>query len=115
MEDRGEHNPGDHEDPLPGPTWIIGILGTVLLSICILGITALFFNADTRMVDLKVVDADYPQVETMKSQQLRAIEGPARRKEIIENEQKVETIVIPIDEAMAKYAQRAAQEQGPRQ
>ena len=45
-----EHNPGDHEDPLPGPTWILGILGSGLLGVVVLGVTALFFNADERMI-----------------------------------------------------------------
>jgi hypothetical protein len=108
MEDHGEHNPGDHEDPLPGPTWIISILGTVLMAVVGLGVTALFYNADTRMVDAKVVNADYTHVEQVKQVQLAAIEGPPRKKEVLENEQKVETIIIPIDRAMEIYANRAA-------
>ena len=38
MSDHAEHNPGDHEDPLPGPTWIVTFLGVVLLAVIILGI-----------------------------------------------------------------------------
>jgi hypothetical protein len=108
-----EHNPGDHEDPLPGPTWLIGILSAVLLSVVVLGVTAIFFNADTRMVDAKVVDADYPQVDAMREAQLAAIEGPARKKEVLENDQKVTNIVIPIDLAMQKYAAQVAQQNEP--
>ena len=108
MEDHGEHNPGDHEDPLPGPTWIIGILGSVLMAVVVLGVTALFFNADTRMIDAKVVNADYAQVAELKQEQLAAIDGPPRKKEVLENDQKVETIVIPVNRAMEIYAERVA-------
>jgi hypothetical protein len=78
-----------------------------------LGVTALFYNADTRMVDAKVVNADYAQVAEMRQEQLAAIEGPARRKEVLENEQKVETTVIPIDRAMQIYAERASKASQP--
>jgi hypothetical protein len=108
-----EHNVGDHEDPLPGPTWIIGILGSVLLAVVVLGVTALFFNADTRMIDAKVVDADFPEVDAVKRAQLAAIEGPAHKKEVLEDDQVVTNIVIPIDIAMKEYAEQVAHSAQP--
>ena len=106
-----EHNPGDHEDPLPGPTWIVGFLGAVLLAIVGLGLTALFFNADSRMVDEKVTDQIYPQFQSVKAEQLARIEGKPRRVEVSENDRNVMTVVIPIDRAMQLYAERASKEQ----
>jgi hypothetical protein len=106
-----EHNIGDHEDPLPGPTWIIGILGVVLLSIIILGVTALFFNADTRMVDEKVTTQGYPQFESLKKEQLDRLAGPPRIVVVKENDKDVETVVIPIDDAMKMVADRSAKAQ----
>ena len=108
-----EHNVGDHEDPLPGPTWIISILGSVLLAVVVLGVTALFFNADTRMIDAKVVDADYAHMQEMKETQLAAIDAPPHRKEVVENEQTVANIVIPIDLAMKVYAEQIADSKQP--
>jgi hypothetical protein len=108
MSDNLEHNIGDHEDPLPGPTWIIGILGSVLLAVVILGVTALFFNADARVVDEKVIDQTYPQFEVMKQAQLAKLQGPPRILEVNENERVVESVVIPIDVAMRKIAERSA-------
>jgi|SoiMetStandDraft_5_1073268.scaffolds.fasta_scaffold517696_1 hypothetical protein len=102
-----EHNPGDHEDPLPGPTWILGILGSVLLGVVVLGVTALFFNADERMISDKTQTATYPQFETLKEEQLAKLQGPPRKVEVNENDKVVETVVIPIDLAMQKVAERA--------
>jgi hypothetical protein len=111
MSDQFEHNLGDHEDPLPGPTWIIGILGSVLLAVVVLGVTALFFNADARMIDTKVMEQAYPQFETLKEAQLARLQGPPRKVEVVENDKVVETVVIPIEQAMQKLVAKASAEQ----
>lgn len=108
MSEHDEHNPLDHEDPLPGPTWIIGILGSVLLVVVVLGVTALFFNADARMIDSKVMEQTYPQFETLKEGQLARLQGPPRRVEVVENDKVVESVVIPIEQAMQMFVARAA-------
>lgn len=112
MSDNLEHNPGDHEDPLPGPTWIIGVLGAVLLAVVILGVTALFFNADARVVDQKVVEQPYPQFEALKQEQLARLQGPPRIVEVNENDKVVQSVVIPIELAMQKIAERSASPTG---
>ena len=109
MHESYEHNPGDHDDPLPGPTYILTILGAVLFCVVVLGVTALFFNADERMVLDKTQLATYPQFETLKAEQLAKIAGPARKVEVNENDKVVESVVIPIDVAMQKIAERAGQ------
>lgn len=111
MHESYEHNPGDHDDPLPGPTYILTILGSVLLGVVVLGVTALFFNADERMVLDKTQLAKYPQFEDLKTEQLAKIEGPARKVEVNENDKIVEAVVIPIEVAMQKIAERAATRQ----
>jgi hypothetical protein len=39
-----EHNPGDHEDPVPSSTWMVGLVGSIVLVIIMLGLTALTYN-----------------------------------------------------------------------
>ena len=109
MHESYEHNPGDHDDPLPGPTYILTILGAVLFCVVVLGVTALFFNADERMIDRKTQLETYPQFETLKAEQLAKIAGPARKVQVNENEKLVESVVIPIDVAMQKIVERAGQ------
>lgn len=49
MSDAYEHNPGDHEDPLPGPTWLVGIIGVVLLVVIVFGLTSLYYGAEREL------------------------------------------------------------------
>ena len=44
MSDAYEHNPGDHEDPLAGPTWTLGITGIELFAVSVLGVAAIFYD-----------------------------------------------------------------------
>ena len=42
-----EHNPGDHEDPAPGMTWMMGIIGMLILIVIYFGITAVYRDSQT--------------------------------------------------------------------
>ncbi len=101
MSDFYEHNPGDHEDPAPGPTWLIGFIGVVLLVVVVLGVTALFFDTETEEAAVNVLQTKALDLEELKALQLARLEGPARWEvEIKEGTVASRRIVIPIDEAM---------------
>ena len=103
-----EHNPGDHEDPLPGPTWMVGLLGTVLLTVIMLGLTALYYNAEHQEDTIKVIQRDPAELENLRAVQFARLTGEPRLEErIAENFQVVEEIVIPIDEAMRLVVEEA--------
>jgi hypothetical protein len=101
-----EHNLGDHEDPLPGPTWIIAFLGIVLLSVIMLGLTALYYNAQHQEQTRKVVVRDPMELQHLReTQQAQLTRGPAWVEEKVKvegqnQEQVVPALVIPIDQAM---------------
>ena len=101
-----EHNVGDHEDPLPGPTWIVAFLGIVLLSVIMLGLTALYYNAQTTETTRKVVVRDPMELENLRAQQKAQLtRGPEWVEEKVkvegqDKEQVVPALVIPIDQAM---------------
>lgn len=104
MSDNFEHNPGDHEDPLAGPTWIVGFLGAVLLIVIVLGITALFYNADKQEVVHKVVNRDPQELIKLREDQKKRLEAPPHLQEVAEKNDKgedvvVKSLVIPIKEA----------------
>ena len=100
MSDSFEHNPNDHEDPLPGPTWIVGILGAVLLSVIMLGLTALYYNAQSEEDEHKVIQRDPMELENLRRSQQAVLAGQPRIVEVKENEQTMQHVVIPIDQAM---------------
>ena len=64
-----EHNPGDHEDPLTGPTWIIGFLGAVLLVVIMLGLTALYYSAAYQQEEIKIINPEPQELERLRTQQ----------------------------------------------
>jgi hypothetical protein len=112
MSDQFEHNPGDHEDPLSGPTWIVGFLGAVLLTVIILGITAVFYNAQQHEEVRKVVNRDPEELQKLRSAQVAQLHEPPRLMEVMEKNDKgdeklVEALVIPIDQAMKAVVNEA--------
>lgn len=105
-----EHNPGDHDDPLTGPTWIIGFLGAVLLSVIVLGLTALVYNAQHKEEVEKLIKRDVDELETLRAQQQALLTGPPHWIQVQEkddkgNEHVEKALVIPVDRAMELVVQ----------
>ncbi len=100
MTDVFEHNPGDHEDPLAGPTWLMGFLGAVTLVAIIGALTALYYNEKNEEVEDQIVIPPREEVADLTAQQEALLAGPPRS--IIRQEQgeEVRAYVIPIDRAM---------------
>ncbi len=90
-----EHNPNDHEDPLAGPTWLVGLLGAVLLVVTVLGVIALYQNAQTAEDESKIVNSDVVEFETLLADQQRRLEIPHQ----VVYEEEIAT-AIPIEHAM---------------
>jgi hypothetical protein len=108
-----EHNLGDHEDPLPGPTWIVTFVGAVLLTVIILGLTALLYNAQEQEDEVKLIQRDPEELASLRDQHLAQITGEPRWVEETvtvegsQQEQKVQALVIPIDQAMQLVVKEA--------
>ena len=98
---------------LPGPTWIVAFLGVVLLSVIMLGLTALFYNAQTQEETVKVVKRDPEELVKLRAlQQAQLYSTPHIAEEKIkvegqQQEQIAQAIVIPIDQAMQLVVQEA--------
>lgn len=97
MIDHHEHNPNPkfHEDPLSGPTWLVGVLGMVLLVIIVLGLIALYHNVQGVADEEKVIDIKLHEIDSLRAEQLRRLEMPHQ----VRFEDEVAT-VIPIEHAM---------------
>lgn len=109
MSDVYEHNPGDHEDPLAGPTYIIGLLGAVLLVVIVMGVTAVFFNADKEQIVEKVVIRDPAELEALRTRQQALLHAPPHWETYVENDKPVKALIIPINQAMELTAKEYAQ------
>ena len=100
MTDVFEHNPGDHEDPLTGPSWFVGLVGGLILVATLLGLTALYYNMVTEEEVEKVINTGREELENLRREQSMHLVGPARREERLVNGEVVIALVIPIDQAM---------------
>ncbi|MCI0364247.1 MAG: hypothetical protein L0Y44_10960 [Phycisphaerales bacterium] len=113
MDQSLEHNPGDHEDPLSGPTWMVAFLGAVLLAVIMLGLTALYYNANTQEETIKVITRDPDELVKLRQEQLAQIQGPPRYVEEIvpvegsEEGKREKALVIPIEQAMELVVKEA--------
>ncbi len=104
-----EHNPGDHEDPLDGPTWLIGIVGTGLLIVIVLGLVALFYGAYDREQETQVVTREVAQLRAHLDEQRERLEGPEREAQRELNGEEKTVRVIPIGDAIDRYVERVNQ------
>ena len=115
MSDVFEHNLGDHEDPLTGPTWIIGFLGAVLLAVIMLGLTALLYNAQRQEAVEKVIQRDPQELENLRAAQAAQLAAAPRWiEQTVEvqgqpNGQIVRSLAIPIDQAMELVVRESQQ------
>lgn len=122
--DQTEHNLHDHEDPLPGPTWIVGVGGSVVLIVVITALTALFYQARDEQYVQDYVDATEPDAVALAAEQAKLLTGTQRieiRIEVGEDGDKTIEVpirTIPIDQAMEqvikRYGQGSAAKPAPR-
>ncbi|MBX3374013.1 MAG: hypothetical protein KF817_09265 [Phycisphaeraceae bacterium] len=108
MSDHSEHNPSDHEDPLAGPTWTVGIAGILLLAALVLGGTALTYQVRGREQARVQVAPAVAAVEALRAEQRGRLAGPARRELRDDSESGEPALVIPIDAAIDLVVRDAA-------
>ena len=95
-----EHNPSDHEDPLTGPSWYVGLVGGLILVVTLLGLTALYYNEKADETEKKVV-AEFPaELEKLRDGQRERLTSPAHREVRDEAGEQITALVIPIEDAM---------------
>ena len=95
-----EHNVGDHEDPLAGPTWLIGVLSMILLSVIVLGVTAMYRHARTERDTERQVLQPAERLALLKQQQLAQLQTEPQRQEFKVGEETVTRIIIPVEDAI---------------
>lgn len=95
-----EHNPKDHEDPAAGSTYLIGFIGAVLLVVIVLGVTALYYNVKSEEITEKVENPERKDVRELRREQESLINGPMRVLRRTEQGVDIESVVIPIEDAM---------------
>jgi len=104
MSDVFEHNPGDHEDPLAGPTWTLGLIGVIIFVVCVLGVAAIFYDRDRIEENAKVLEQPTLELEELNARQVARLGGDVRIEKRTPDE---ESLVIPLDQAMKLVVEEA--------
>lgn len=100
MSDAYEHNIGDHEDPLAGSTWLIMLIGSVLLVVIMLGLTALYYTSKNRAVETEIVAAPVQALLDLRAVQNARLTGAPRWEKRDDAGNEITAFVIPIDRAI---------------
>lgn len=107
MSEHFEHNVGDHEDPVPSSTWLVGVLGAALLIIIVFGLTALYYNAQASESDVKVVRTAPFELQRYREQQAQYFVDEPTWTDRVRIDQRIRALVIPIDDAIEQVIQEA--------
>ncbi len=96
-----EHNIQDHEDPSAGYTWMIGLVGTVLLVVTILATVALYYNVQASQTKEAFTDRNRDDVDQLRNEQLKVLTDRSRWVEREdESGEIIRHLVIHIDRAI---------------
>lgn len=96
-----EHNIQDHEDPSAGYTWMIGLVGTVLLVVTVLATVALYYNV--KASEVKEVFTEQPRIDVKKlrAKQLQVLSNTPHWVEREDESGEIKRyLAIPIDRAI---------------
>lgn len=107
MSDVYEHNPGDHEDPQGGATWLVGIVGTVLFIIIIMGVTALLKATVAETTDAVIIATEPVELQQVLERDQKRLYSDPRVIEYVDVDGNEQTrIAIPIDRAIELTAEQ---------
>jgi hypothetical protein len=106
-----EHNPGDHDDPVAGSTWLIGAVGTAALLVTIFGVTALLYHADEEQMLVSVVNQPAAEQQRLRAEQEARLAKEPQWIKVREEGAETETdaFVIPIERAMELVVREAGE------
>lgn len=95
-----EHNKQDHEDPSAEYTWMIGLIGTVLLVVTVLATVALYYNIKESEVKEAFIEPERIDVKELRDKQLKVLNDSSRWVEREDESGEIKRhLAIPIDRA----------------
>ena len=88
------------DDPEPGSTWFFSLAGIVILVALVVAASVMYFHAETRETDAKVIDPAYAKLEAVRATWREQL-GSYQRYPWTEADGKVnQKIRIPVERAM---------------
>jgi methyl coenzyme M reductase alpha subunit len=93
---------GDTEDPISGPTWVVGLAAAILTLVTVLGVTALYYAAERAEAQHKVMSVRSQEAGIRREADRMALMNEAHWEQwtdadgVIAGER---TLVVPMDTA----------------
>lgn len=103
-------NPGieqNYDDPKADTLATIGFVGTLLFIATVIGLSALYFNVQNQEINAKVMNADFPELRQLQTDQRTALSSYRYA-----NTEK-SAVAIPIERAMQLVVETANREARP--
>jgi hypothetical protein len=92
--------PTQLDDPEPGSTWFFSLAGIVILVSLVVAASVMYFHAETRETEVKVVDPAYARLESVRASWREQL-GSYQRYPWTEPDGKVaQKVRIPVERAM---------------
>ncbi|MDY7110405.1 MAG: hypothetical protein SYC29_17385 [Planctomycetota bacterium] len=104
MSEVDRHILTDRDDPAAGPTWVIGLIGVLLLVVAILVTAALMYNSLAREFEQKVGAEAHRELEALRRDQTARLTDPPRWEIRPDSGEGERSLVIPIEQAMEAMA-----------
>lgn len=96
-----EHNPGDHEDPMGGPTWLVGIIGVIILIVVLFGVQSVLKATQTSAHDEFVVIPNVTELNAVHERDAKKFVAAPQVVEYVDEFGEITTrLAIPIEDAM---------------
>jgi hypothetical protein len=108
MSDVDRHSLIDREDPAAGPTWVIGLIGVLLLVVAIFVIAAILYRSLALEFEQKVSARVPRELEELRREQSARLTDPPRWEIRPDSPEGGRSLVIPVDQAMAAMAAEAS-------
>ena len=97
--------PTQLDDPEPGSTWFFSLAGIVILVALVVAASVMYFHAETRETDAKVVDQAYARLESSRAAWREQLSSYQRYSWTQADGANVQKIRIPVERAMELVAQ----------
>jgi hypothetical protein len=109
MSEVDRHSLTDREDPAAGPTWVIGLIGALLLVVVILVIAALLYRSASMEFEQKVSGEAPRELTELRRDQTARLTDPPRWEIRPDSGEGGRSLVIPIEQAMEAFVEETAQ------
>jgi hypothetical protein len=97
--------PTQLDDPEPGSTWFFSLAGIVILVALVVAASAMFFHADAREVETKVIDPAYANLEALRGSWREQLGSYQRYKWTLADGKSAQKVRIPVARAMELVVQ----------